>query len=128
MWQHGHFYWNELMIRDVEGAKAFYGETLGWTFDAMPMDQGGTYWICKDGDRPVGGIFDMNNQPDFEGHPIQWFSYLAVDDIDARVAQAITAGAKLKQPAMDITGVGRIAVIEDPTGAAIGWMTPVSSD
>jgi len=27
--QHGIFYWNELKTPDVEGAKAFYGESLG---------------------------------------------------------------------------------------------------
>jgi uncharacterized protein len=56
IWQHGHFYWNELLTRDVEGAKAFYGEIAGWQFEGMPMDEGGTYWVCKDGEEPVGGI------------------------------------------------------------------------
>ena len=36
MADHGTFYWNELMTRDAEKAKAFCGATLGWTFDAMP--------------------------------------------------------------------------------------------
>ena len=67
MWQHGHFYWNELMTRDPEGAKAFYGRTVGWQFEAMPMESG-TYWVCKGGDQPVGGIFDMSG-PEFEGLP-----------------------------------------------------------
>ena len=40
MADHGTFYWNELMTRDAEKAKAFYGATLGWTFDAMPMPEG----------------------------------------------------------------------------------------
>ena len=31
----GSFYWNELMTRDAEAAKKFYGATLGWTFEAM---------------------------------------------------------------------------------------------
>ena len=42
VWQHGHFWWNELMTRDVEGAKAFYGDLVGWRFEGMPME-GGTY-------------------------------------------------------------------------------------
>ena len=83
MWQHGHFYWNELMTRDVEGAKAFYGKTVGSQFEGMPME-GGTYWVCKDGAAPVGGILDLN-QPRFEGVPAHWFAYLAVDDVDAPV-------------------------------------------
>jgi hypothetical protein len=45
MWSHGQFYWNELMTHDPERAKKFYGDTIGWTFEGMPMDDGsGTYW------------------------------------------------------------------------------------
>ncbi len=123
MWQHGHFYWNELMTRDSEAAKSFYGNTVGWTFDAMPMDDGGTYWVCKDGDQPVGGIFDMTKS-EFEGMPPHWFSYIAVDDVDARVEKATKAGASLKRPTFEVPGVGRIAIVQDPTGAVLGWMTP----
>jgi len=42
---HGHFYWNELMTRDAERDKKFYSETLGWTFEGMPMPDG-TYWVA----------------------------------------------------------------------------------
>jgi uncharacterized protein len=122
MWQHGHFYWNELMTRDPERAKAFYGSTVGWQFDAMPME-GGTYWVCKDGESAVGGIFEMKG-PEFEGVPPHWFAYLAVDDVDARVARATAAGANLLRPIFDIPGVGRIAILKDPVGAAVGWITP----
>jgi hypothetical protein len=122
MWQHGHFYWNELMTRDPESAKTFYGKALGWQFEGMPMPDG-TYWVCKDGDSPVGGIFDMN-RPEFEGLPPHWFAYIAVDDVDARVEQATAAGATLLRPIFDVPGVGRIAIIKDPIGAAVGWITP----
>ncbi len=123
MAQHGHFFWNELMTRDLEGAKAFYGAQIGWAFDAMPMPEGGTYWVCKIDGQPVAGILDMS-EPRFEGVPPQWFAYLAVDDVDARVQKATAAGAKLARPIFDIEGVGRVAILHDPTGAAIGWITP----
>jgi predicted enzyme related to lactoylglutathione lyase len=125
MAQHGHFYWNELMTRDVEGAKAFYGTTIGWQFDGMPMAEGGTYWVCKDGGQPVGGIFEIG-RPEFAGIPPHWFAYIAVDDVDARVEQAKAAGAELLRPLFDVPGVGRIAILKDPTGAAIGWITPTA--
>jgi uncharacterized protein len=124
MWRHGHFWWNELMTRDVEGAKAFYGELVGWRFDDMPMEDG-TYWVCKDGDQPVGGIMDISGAR-FEGVPGQWFAYLAVDDVDARVQQETAAGAQLIRPIFDVPGVGRIAILKDPTGAGLGWITPAT--
>ena len=121
---HGTFYWNELMTRDVEGAKKFYADTLGWSYDAMPMPDGaGTYWLATMGGEPVGGIFDISG-PDFGSVPQSWMSYIAVDDVDARVAKAVKAGAKLMKPAFDVPGVGRIAILLQPDGAGVGWMTP----
>jgi predicted enzyme related to lactoylglutathione lyase len=122
MAQHGHFHWNELLTRDVEGAKRFYGAIFGWQFEGMSMPDG-TYWVCKEGDQPVGGIMDIG-QPRFEGVPPQWFAYLAADDVDARVEQARAAGAQLMRPIFDVPGVGRIAIVKDPTGAGLGWITP----
>lgn len=122
MWAHGNFYWNELMTRDVEKAKAFYASTIGWSFDGMPMPEG-TYWVAKVGGKPVGGLMAINS-PQFAGVPEAWFAYLAVDDIDARVAAAVKAGATVMRPAFDVPGVGRIAILRQPDGAHIGWMTP----
>jgi len=110
MWSHGRFYWNELMTRDVERAKRFYGETVGWAFEAMPMSEG-TYWVAEVDGAPVGGMFAMAG-PAFEGVPEHWMAYLAVDDIDARVKRAQAAGAKIVRPPFDVQGVGRIAILE----------------
>ena len=49
----GSFYWNELMTRDAEAAKKFYGATLGWTFEPMEGGEGPTYWVAKAGDESV---------------------------------------------------------------------------
>jgi predicted enzyme related to lactoylglutathione lyase len=43
---HGHFHWNELLTKDVERAKRFYSDTIGWTYEGMPMP-GGSYWIAS---------------------------------------------------------------------------------
>jgi predicted enzyme related to lactoylglutathione lyase len=120
-WSHGSFYWNELMTRDVNRAKKFYQDTIGWNFEGMPMPNG-TYWVAKQDGKPVGGIFDIS-PAEFKGVPECWMSYLAVDDVDARVKKAVAAGAKLMKPVFDVPGVGRIAVLTEPGG--VGWMTPV---
>ncbi len=123
MTRHGIFHWNELNTRNAEKAVDFYRKSIGWTFDEMPMGEDSTYYICKQGETPVAGIFTMSG-PDFEDVPEHWFSYLAVDDIDARIVKAVSEGAIIQRPAFDAPGVGRIAIIKDPNGAAIGWMTP----
>jgi predicted enzyme related to lactoylglutathione lyase len=121
-WSHGQFYWNELMTRDVEASKRFFTTALGWTFDAMPM-AGGTYWIAKAGDETAGGLMPIGG-PEFEGVTEAWLGYIAVDDVDARAKKAAAAGGKVMKEPFDVPGVGRIAIVTDSRGAAVGLITP----
>ena len=104
------------MTRDVERAKRFYGDTIGWSCDPITMPGGGTYWCAMQGGKPVAGFFSLT-APEFDGVPESWMSYLAVDDVDRRVAKAVKAGAKLMKPLFDVPGVGRIAILMEPGGA-----------
>ncbi len=123
-WSHGTLYWNELMTWDVEQAKRFYATALGWTYESMAMPDG-TYWVIKCGETTVGGMFQLS-KPHFEGVPESWMAYIAVDDVETRIARATAAGATLVHPAFDVPGVGRIAIIKEPGGAGIGWITPAN--
>lgn len=128
MTTHGQFHWNELMTHDAAKATKFYTDTVGWTFDAMPMAgtmYGETYWVAKAGDAFAGGIFEMKG-PDFANVPDHWVPYLSVDDIDARVKKAKAAGANVIREPFDVPGVGRIAILKEPGGAVVGWMTPTA--
>ena len=124
-WAHGLFYWNELMTHDGDRARKFYANTLGWTYEPFPMEGGGTYWVAESGPETVGGIFVMT-APEMADVPECWMSYIAVDDVDARVAKALAAGATLVRPVFDMPKVGRIALLHEPGGAVIGWMTPAN--
>lgn len=120
---HGHFVWNELTTHDAEKAKAFYASVLGWTFDAMPGPNGSAYWVAKLGDDRIGGVFQLD--PATCGDvPEGWLAYIAVDDVDARVKKAMASGAKLMRPIFDVPNIGRIAILTEPGGAGIGWITP----
>ena len=124
---HGTFHLNEQMTRDVGRAKAFYQDVIGWTCEGMPMahEGGRTYWIAMMDGQSVAGMFDISGA-EFEGVPVGWMPYLAVDDVDARVGKAVKAGAQLMRPIFDVPNVGRIAILREPGGAGIGWMTPVA--
>jgi len=119
---HGIVCWSELNVHDVARAKQFYGETLGWRFEPMYVGDM-TYWIITSGEARVGGLFEMKG-PQFSGAPEHWLTYIAVDDIDARLEKAVAAGARICKEAFDIGGVGRMAVLADPGGAVVAWMTP----
>lgn len=122
MWSHGSFYWNELNTHNADAAKKFYSATLGWAFDAMPMPNG-TYWVAKMGDTPVGGMFAMSG-PEFQNIPEHWMSYIAVDNVDARVTKLKSSGGNVMREPFDVPNVGRIAIVKDSNGALMGWMTP----
>lgn len=119
---HGNFCWNELMTHDVERAKKFYADTIGWNFEATPIPDG-TYWVAKMAGTSVGGMFPMNGAH-FAKVPEHWVSYIAVDDVDARLKKAVALGASTMRPTFDIPNVGRIAILKDSGGAIIAWMTP----
>ena len=61
---------------------------------------------------------------EYDGVPESWMAYIAVDDIDTRLRKAAQAGAKVMKEPLDVPGVGRIAILSEPGGAGIGWMTP----
>ena len=120
---HGTVHWNELNTHDVAGAKAYYEKVCGWSFDTMPMESG-DYHIAKIGDTMIAGMFDVSDMPEMKEMPSHWLTYLAVDDVDAASEATKTAGGQVYREPWDIPGVGRIAIVADPSGAAIGLMTP----
>lgn len=124
MTPHGHFNWNELRTRNADAAMKFYSETIGWTFEPIKTTGGPSYWVAYMNGQPVGGLFPLTD-PRFDGVPESWMSFLSVDDVDARVKKAVAAGAKLVMPIFDVPDVGRIAMLLEPSGAGIGWITPI---
>lgn len=124
---HGMVWWSELLTRDVAGAKEYYGKLCGWQFQDAPMPNGIYTLALRDG-APTVGMLDMSSDAMFEGMPPHWFTYLAVDDVDAAVAETRAAGGQVMREPFEVPGTGRIAVISDPGGAAIGIMTPEPMD
>ena len=51
MSSHGHFHWNELLTADVERAKRFYQETIGWTLRVRCRWQDGAHLLGGEGRR-----------------------------------------------------------------------------
>lgn len=121
--RHGMIWWSELMTRDTAAARAYYEAVAGWAFETTPME-GGDYHVASAGGRQVAGIMDMTGMPGMDGLPPHWFTYLAVDDVDKAVDQTRAAGGTIMRPPFEVPGVGRIAIVSDPTGAALGIMTP----
>lgn len=107
--------WTELATRDLARAEAFYGGLLGWQ---TREHAGGPspYRVGATADGPVGGLMQM--AAEWGDLPSHWAIYLQVADVDAAVAQAQALGGSVCVPALDAPGVGRLAMLTDPAGAA----------
>ncbi|MFN0183569.1 MAG: VOC family protein [Aquabacterium sp.] len=121
---HGAISWSELMTSDAGKACEFYKGLFGWKIETMPMPQG-DYHVVKVGDTSIAGI--MATPADGPPMPPAWGSYVTVDDVDASAKLAVALGGTLCAGPMDIPGVGRFAVIQDPQGAVLNMMTYAAS-
>ncbi|MDP1562698.1 MAG: VOC family protein [Pirellulaceae bacterium] len=107
--------WVELATRETAKAREFYSALLGWTYNESPIPNIGTYNEISVGETRYGGILPMS--PEWGDVPSHWGIYVMVPDVDACVAKAQELGGGNPVPAFDAPGVGRIAMITDPTGA-----------
>ena len=122
MKNHGHIGWCDLMSDDVDKARDFYTGVLGWDTEVMDIGQG-PYTVFKADDRPVAGLMAKPPEGPASFAPTAWTSYVTVDDVDARTARVAAAGGSVLAGPMDIPTVGRMSIIQDPTGGVIGIIT-----
>ena len=115
---HGSICWTELASKDLEAAKKFYGELLGWKLEGS-QSAGMNYTEIVVGDKHVGGMYQLTEECGGADAPSRWTSYVAVDDVDAAAGRVEELGGKVVMQPMDIPNVGRFCVISDPTGATI---------
>ena len=116
------FIWYDLMTPDVEGAKKFYSDVVGWNFTAqMPA-----YNVANVGKIGVGGI--METPAELKDMPPFWSGYVYVPDVDAACAKIKKLGGKVHREPWDVENYLRMAVVADPTGAAFNIMQPKMPD
>lgn len=121
---HGKIYWSEVMTRDFEGVKEFYAKVLGWTFSHMDGMED-TYALAHaGGDMPCAGIGSMDEMGLDKSIPPHWFTYIAVDDIDATVEKVKGGGGSLVKDVFEIPNIGKIAIATDAGGATLGFIQP----
>src|SRR5690349_11021133 len=124
---HGSFIWYELLTADPDSAAAFYGEVLGWSA-AGAGQPGIDYRIFSANGSPVGGHMKLPDGAEEFGMRPGWLGYVGVDDVDRTVESIEAAGGKVHMPAMDMDGVGRIALVADPQGIPFYVMRGASDE
>lgn len=124
----GTFCWIELGTTDGEGAKKFYTELFGWDFFDAPVGPGMVYTMLKQDGKDVGALYQMPPEMTAQGIPPSWLSYVSVASADEAAAKAKEAGATLMKEPFDVMTVGRMAVVQDPTGAVFAlWQAGTNS-
>ena len=107
----------ELVTPDQAAAKEFYGPLFGWELEDVPLGEAGYYVaVGKEGDSVAGMSGPM---PGMGDHPAFWGVYLAVDDVDAVAAKVADAGGTVEAAPFDVMDLGRMAAVQDPTGARV---------
>ena len=106
------------MTTDMEAAKAFYAEVVGWgTQDAsMP---GMPYTLFTAGGASVSGLMDLPEDARKSGLRPSWLGYVGVDDVDAAADRIKRLGGAVHVPPTDIPNISRISVAVDPQMATI---------
>jgi predicted enzyme related to lactoylglutathione lyase len=124
---HGSFIWYELLTPDPDAAAAFYGEVVGWTAESANQP-GIDYRIFSASGTPVAGHMKLPEGAASSGMRPGWLGYIGVDDVDSTVAQIEDSGGKVHMPAMDLEGVGRMALLADPQGVPFYVMRGASDE
>lgn len=119
----GKVHWVELHSQDLDADVAWLSNSFGFETGDMPMPDGSTYKLLKkDGEMCAGAM--KAQQP---GVPSMWLAWIEVADVDAAVSTAKDGGGNVLSPIMDMPGVGRMAMVQDPTGGVFGVITPPSA-
>jgi len=113
----GSFCWIELATTDQNAAKKFYSSLFGWNVNDMPMGPEGVYTIFRLEGQDAAAACTLRKEQLDQHVPPHWMLYIAVASVDATANRVAPLGGKLLAPAFDVFEAGRMAVLQDPTGA-----------
>jgi predicted enzyme related to lactoylglutathione lyase len=112
--------WVDVQTSDVERARAFYPEVLGW--QALPGSEefGGYFMFTRNGVPVAGGMPADAQAPTSD----VWSVYLASEDAAKTLEAAAAAGGQVVVQPMPVADLGTMAFTTDAGGAGIGVWQP----
>jgi len=125
----GEFCWTDLGTTDVAGAKKFYKGIFGWESRDGPMGIGDLQYsmLLIDG-KEVCALYPMYDAQCQMKIPPFWLPYISVKSVVRTVKKAKAAGSAIVMEPIDVMKKGRMAVIQDPSGAVFAlwqaWSHP----
>lgn len=113
----GSFSWVELATTDQDAAKKFYSALFGWTVNDNSMGPSGIYTIFQLNGRDAAAAYTLRKEDRDQHVPPHWELYIAVSNAGDAASKAASLGGKTLAPAFDVADLGRMSVLQDPTGA-----------
>jgi predicted enzyme related to lactoylglutathione lyase len=111
--------WSELATSDTAAAKRFYTGLFGWEAEDTPAGPDMVYTMLRLRGREAGALYQQDKAEAGQGVPPHWNVYVAVESADATAARAKELGGTLMMEPFDVMEHGRMAIVQDPTGAVI---------
>ncbi|MBN0043813.1 VOC family protein [Streptomyces actuosus] len=108
--------WADAMFTDLEAAKDFYGEVLGWTFGEASSQYGNYTQAYADGKAAAAVVPPMPGQ---EGQS-QWCLYFAATDAAAVAGRIRENGGEVLMEPMQVGEFGTMCLAREPSGAVFG--------
>jgi predicted enzyme related to lactoylglutathione lyase len=113
--------WFETLSSSYADSVAFYQDAFGWQTHVVGDTPDFRYTTLGKDENARAGIMDGANF--LGGEPSRWHMYIAVEDTDETVAEAVAHGGEVLLQAED-TPYGRIAELQDPAGVRFRLMGP----
>ncbi len=120
----GTFNWVDLATTNTEAAKKFYTGLFGWSFADLPAGESMVYTMLYLDGKDVAGLGQLGEEQQAQGIPPHWMSYVSVASADEVAKKAKTLGGEIIVEPFDVLDSGRMAVIQDPTGAMLSLWEP----
>lgn len=120
----GQFVFHDLMSSDAGRSVKFYSSLFPeWQLQEVDLGAAGTYYLISVDGAKCGGIVPVDPASGVTAH---WIGYVEVTDCEAATECAIAEGGQVPVPTMDITGMGKFAVIMDRQQAILKALEPAA--
>lgn len=114
--------WAESGSTDIEKSRAFYTETMGWTYEEMDIGDGDPYTVFQAEGENCCGLMNSSMGRSY------WSIYFDVLRCKQMTEKVRSMGGEVLMDADEVPGVGVISVVADPQGAMFGMIEPEEAE
>ena len=111
----------EISADDLDRAKKFYAEALGWEIKDAGMP-GSEYWLAATGRPEETGIGGAIMPREYRKQAV--VNTVSVDDIDVSMGKVKAAGGTISDEVHTIPGVGKHVYVTDTEGNLFALLQP----